>query len=202
MSQGYLACTFTTRWITAVVVVVLMAVPGVSAQSFGADRAVRGDCGAVVASAAQGLAAGAPTGTVGMRVLKPHLTLAGPVSRVPADTPPNLRPGQYEAIVEGSVPGSPVKMPPQTNTVCVDPKNFATKPPVPSGQDCTVSEYKSTGNKATFVQTCKGSEGITTRRGEVTFAGESYAGVMETKFPSGRTLNIKWTAKRIGDCPK
>jgi uncharacterized protein DUF3617 len=101
-----------------------------------------------------------------------------------------------------SMVGNSVKMPPQTHTVCVDPKNFAKNPGVPSGQDCTVSDYKQTGNKATFVRTCKMSDGIMTQRAEVTFAGESYSGVMEMKTPSGRTSIIKWTAKWIGECPK
>jgi hypothetical protein len=195
-----LATAWTSPVGPAVVVAILMAAPSVSAQSSTADRPVHGSCIAIATAAVRGVTGRAAVGVAGVSGLTRHLTRAGSPLRALAETV-NLRPGKYEVIVEMSMPGGPVKIPPQNSIVCVDPKNFDKKPlPNPTGTECTVSDYQQAGDKATFIRTCKGSEGITTQRAEVIFAWESYNGVMETKHPSGRASTIKWTGKRIGEC--
>jgi hypothetical protein len=36
----------------------------------------------------------------------------------------------------------------------------------------------------------------------MTFASESFSGIMKSKDQDGRTMTIKTTAKRIGECTK
>jgi hypothetical protein len=117
----------------------------------------------------------------------------------------NLQPGKYETISEISMPGSPMKPTPVQGVACITTqdltmKDFAKKLPTAPGDECTVSDPQLTGNKGTFTRTCKGSKGTVTQRVTVTFASDSYNGVMEMKNDSGRTWTIKWTGKRVGEC--
>lgn len=50
----------------------------------------------------------------------------------------------------------------------------------------------------TFTRTCK--NGVFT--GEMTYAGDSFAGVSRGQDAKGRPVTMKSTARRVGDCTK
>ena len=116
------------------------------------------------------------------------------------------RDGRWEVTMEMEMPGMPMKMPPMKTIQCVT-KEQADDPnqSVPKGQpdkngDCKVSDYKVAGNKVTWTTTCTGKN-ASTSTGEMTYAGDSYTGVMKTK--TGDTeMTMKYAGKRLGDCTK
>jgi hypothetical protein len=62
-----------------------------------------------------------------------------------------------------------------------------------------VSDYKVTDNKVTWKMACTGREAMT-GEGEMTFAGDSYTGLMKMMMPQG-SMAMTMSGKRLGDCP-
>src|SRR3974390_3192675 len=114
---------------------------------------------------------------------------------LPARGQSALKPGSYETTTEMSMQG--MTMPPQKGVVCVkssDPREFANRP----GSQCKISNYKATGNKATFTTTCPNA----TMQVETTFTADSYVTVVTMAGANGPAHSMRMTAKRIGDCAK
>lgn len=115
------------------------------------------------------------------------------------------RDGRWEVKTEMEMPGMPMKMPAMTTTQCItreqadDPQRS-----VPQGRgapnNCKVSDYKVTGNKVTWSMKCEGPEAMS-GTGEITYGENTYEGVMKMER-EGQTMTMKYTGKRLGDCPK
>ena len=115
------------------------------------------------------------------------------------------RDGRWEVKTEMEMPGMPMKMPAMTTTQCItreqadDPQQS-----VPQGRgapnNCKVSDYKITGNKVTWSMKCVGPEAMS-GTGEITYGENTYDGVMKMER-EGQTMTMKYTGKRLGDCPK
>ena len=115
------------------------------------------------------------------------------------------RDGRWEVKTEMEMPGMPMKMPAMTTTQCItreqadDPQRS-----VPQGRgapnNCKVSDYKVTGNKVTWSMKCEGPEAMS-GTGEITYGDNTYDGVMKM-VREGQTMTMKYTGKRLGDCPK
>jgi hypothetical protein len=115
------------------------------------------------------------------------------------------RDGRWEVKTETEMPGMPMKMPAMTTTQCItreqadDPQRS-----VPQGRgapnNCKVSDYKVTGNKVTWSMKCEGPEAMS-GTGEITYGENTYDGVMKM-VREGQAMTMKYTGKRLGDCPK
>lgn len=122
-----------------------------------------------------------------------------------------MRPGQWETTTQMQMPNMPagVQMPAMKNTQCITPdqaKDPASAVPRQSGRgrggkdDCKVSDYKMTGNTATWMMACTSPDKMTAT-GEMTFGDDSYTSTMKMVMAQGE-MTMKTTGKRIGDCPK
>lgn len=114
----------------------------------------------------------------------------------------NLRPGNYEVTMEMDMPGMP-KMPPRKHEQCIasnDLKDLTSGLTAldKTNPDCKMSELKNAGNKVSFMRTCKNG----TWTSEMTYSGDSFAGISTGKDSQARPVTMKSTAKRIGDCAK
>ena len=115
------------------------------------------------------------------------------------------RDGRWEVKTEMEMPGMPMKMPAMTTTQCIT-KEQAEDPQrsVPQGRgapnNCKVSDYKVTGNKVTWSMKCEGPDAMS-GTGEITYGENTYDGVMKM-VREGQTMTMKYTGKRLGDCPK
>jgi hypothetical protein len=93
--------------------------------------------------------------------------------------------------------GMPMSMPASTHQVCsAEDANAAP----PSGDDkCVSSNYKRTGNKATWAVSCAGDMNMK-GEGQIEFQGDdSYAG--EIKLAGGpAAMTIKISGKKLGAC--
>ena len=119
-----------------------------------------------------------------------------------AQTPAPMKPGNYEISMKMAMQG--MDMPPMTQTQCIteamvkDPQSAI--PKGPGGGDCKASDYKFSGNTATFKMTCTQPVPMV-MLGEMKYSGDSYAGTM-TVDASGQQMVIAYTAKRLGECVK
>lgn len=113
------------------------------------------------------------------------------------------RDGRWEVKTEMSMPGMSMNMPPTTQTQCItkeeaqDPQK-ALAQGGPGQEKCTVSDYKSEGNKVTWKMTCGGGMSGT---GEMVYKADTFEGVMNMEG-QGHQMVMKSTGKRLGDCIK
>lgn len=69
-------------------------------------------------------------------------------------------------------------------------------------ENCKTTDVKTTGNRMTFTTTCQDDDVRMTMSTEMTFAADSFTGVTRGKDNEGRTTTSRFTAKRVGECPK
>jgi hypothetical protein len=128
------------------------------------------------------------------------------------------RDGNWEIKMQMEMPGMPQGMPPMTMTQCItkemlsDPKNTIPGGPMAgrggrgSGMpdNCKMGDYKMDGNTATFSMKCDPPQQMS-MTGTFTYAADSYEGTVKMDADRGgqpMSMNIKYSAKRIGDCSK
>jgi hypothetical protein len=124
-----------------------------------------------------------------------------------AQTSP-VRPGRWEVVMQMQMPNSPVQLPEMKTTQCVTPeqvKDPASALPQATGgrggqTDCKVSNYKVSGNTATWQMSCTKPQAITSE-GQMTFTADTYDGTIKTDMAQG-VMTMKVAGKRLGDCEK
>jgi len=104
----------------------------------------------------------------------------------------------WEVTSKMSMEGMPMEMPAQTTKVCAT--KVWTKPPGGDNprQKCTRSEYKTTGDKITWTESCASPS--MTGKGEITRQGnDAYTGTIQYASEQGN-MTIKLTGRKIGGC--
>ncbi len=118
-----------------------------------------------------------------------------------ADGP--ARQGQWQITVKTEIPGMPMAMPPMTHTQCVSDENAIPQQAEPN-QECQVLENKVEGNRLTWKMVCQDGETRAESAGSITYAGDTFAGAVETVITepgeTPMTVTNKMTGKRVGDC--
>jgi hypothetical protein len=132
--------------------------------------------------------------------------LVASVSQVAfAQTQLPLREGNWELTVQVEMPGMPMKMPDVKDTRCLtrdmlkDPAAAVPSASPGSNNDCKVSDYQTTGNKATWKMVCTVPMPIS-GSGEITYAGDTYTGSITVSM-GGTPAVMNFSGKRLGDCP-
>lgn len=124
------------------------------------------------------------------------------------------RDGNWEVTVEMSMPGMPagMAMPPMKVTQCVtpqdaqDPQKLVPRQGQQSSDmgNCTVSDYKTEGNKISWKMACTGKQKMT-GTAEYVYGADSYQGTMLMNMEGGNmpgAMTMKYSGKRLGDCAK
>lgn len=118
-----------------------------------------------------------------------------------------IRPGRWEVTMQMQMAGSPIQMPEMKTTRCVTPEDAKdptrSLPSGPEGRggqksDCKVSDYKVSGNTASWKMACTTPQAMT-GTGEMTFTDDSYTGTLKTDMAQGQ-MTMKMAGKRLGDC--
>ena len=121
-----------------------------------------------------------------------------------AQTP--VREGNWEVTMQMEMPGVDVKLPDFKSTQCItkeqlkDPAQALPQGIQDKNNDCKVSDYKPSGNKATWKLTCTIPVPIS-GSGEITYTGDTYDGSMTMTTGAG-DMTMKYKGKRLGDCVK
>ena len=120
---------------------------------------------------------------------------------------PNMKEGLWEMVTKMEMAGMP-SMPPQTMQRCVTKADLAdptkTTPGAQGDKQCKISDYKLSGNTASWKVACAGESGMT-GTGSITYAGTSYNGTQTMSMkvdgkPHNMTMNF--SARHLGDCKK
>lgn len=138
--------------------------------------------------------------------MKPVIILvAGLAAGAVAAAPPAMKPGLWEVTMSMEMSGMPQSMPATTVKHCYRPEEVKDlRKTLPKQQgDCQVSDWKQTGNTASWKMSCSGQMPMT-MTGNMTYDGDRYGGVIRaTLNHGGQTMNMtqKIDARRLGDCP-
>ena len=119
------------------------------------------------------------------------------------------RDGKWEVTMQMEMPGMPMAMPATSTTQCITPAdaNDPQKAMPPQGRgrgdnpnNCQVSDYKTEGNKVSWSMNCQGQQPMT-GTGEFVYTADAYTGTIKMDMSGRGTMNMKYTGKRVGDCP-
>jgi hypothetical protein len=143
-----------------------------------------------------------------MRIILSSLLVCGAAATVVLAAQNPMRPGNWETTMKMEMPGMPAGagMPPMKSTQCITAAELTKDPAtgLPRGaagqKNCTVSDYKATGNVVSWKMACTGQMAMT-GTGELTFKGDSYEGVMKMSMAQGE-MTMHMAGKRAGDCPE
>lgn len=117
----------------------------------------------------------------------------------------DMKEGLWEISIAMEMPGMPFGMPPMKQNHCYTKKELEeSKNAVPkSDEQCKITDYKLSGNKASWVTQCKG-ENAMSGAGEIIFKGDSYDATvkMKGKDSDGGAMEMIQHIKgrRIGNC--
>lgn len=118
--------------------------------------------------------------------------------------PPNMQPGLWEITTKMEMPGMPMQMPPQTVRHCYKKEDIKeSKDALPADKTCKLEDLQQSGNTVRWKVACQTDSGPMNGNGEITYAGQSYAGSMTMNGKvDGQPINMtnKYSAKRLGDC--
>lgn len=111
----------------------------------------------------------------------------------------SFKPGKWEITSEMEMTGG-MKMPSHTSTQCMTKNNIIPQNTQP-GQECVVTETKTTGNTITWTMECKGQQGDMKGVGKITYNGDTFEGemVMSMSMANMKIIN-KMKGHRIGNC--
>ncbi len=111
-----------------------------------------------------------------------------------------VREGLWEITSQTEMPGMPSRIPPSTVTHCYTKEEVSDqKKMIARDKNCTVTDYKMSGNKVTWAMKCTG-KGAGTFTGETVFGNDAYTSTMKMNT-QGHNIKVKVKARRIGDCP-
>lgn len=114
-----------------------------------------------------------------------------------------MRPGKWELTSTSEMSGMPMQMkiPPITFAMCID-KQIPDKPPIAADKTCKFSNYKVTGDTASWKMECAG-HGKMMGEGSIQFKGDTYTGNSNLVMKmGGMSMQMKntYSGKRLGDC--
>ncbi len=113
----------------------------------------------------------------------------------------SIRDGYWEVTSQAEMPGMPMKIPASTIMHCYSKEDVKDhKKVIARDKNCTLTDYKMTGNKVTWAMKCTG-ESAGTYNGETQFSQDSYASIMKMKT-QGQNMTVKVKGRRVGECPK
>lgn len=129
------------------------------------------------------------------------MILLSTISFAFAGSKPNIQEGLWEITSTMSMPG--MQMPPMVHQQCLSEKDLVPQSKQP-GQDCKITDVKVVGDTVSWKISCTGQGGDMKGTGTTTYKGSSFDGTMTMTMggPSGTTVTMKMSGRRIGKCNK
>jgi len=113
----------------------------------------------------------------------------------------SIRDGYWEVTSQTEMPGMPMKIPASTIKHCYSKEDVKDqKKVIARDKNCTMTDYKISGDKVTWAMKCTG-QSAGTFNGETIFSADAYISTMKMKT-QGQNMMVKVKGKRIGECPK
>ena len=113
-----------------------------------------------------------------------------------------FNPGRWETTMTRTNPmtGDPIT---ETRVECVKEDKFDPASMMEGADDCDLSRNSVDGDTLVFQMECNMQGGSATIEGQFQTDGETGKGNMDMTINAGgmnMTMNMNWTAKRLGDC--
>jgi len=108
----------------------------------------------------------------------------------------------WQVTTKVEMPGMPMAMPEQTQTVCLQQGRQREEELVPKDKNCRMTDVRQTGNRTTFTVVCEGKDRMT-GTGDITSSPDSYQGTMRMQGTmDGQPVNMTQTfsGRRTGAC--
>jgi len=113
----------------------------------------------------------------------------------------SIREGYWEVTSQTEMPGMPMKIPSSTIKHCYTKEDVKDqKKVIARDKNCTMTDYRVSGNKVTWAMKCTG-QSAGTFNGETSFSTDAYTSTMKMKT-QGHNMTVKVKGKRVGECPK
>lgn len=113
----------------------------------------------------------------------------------------SIRDGYWEVTSQTEMPGMPMKIPASTIKHCYTKEDVKDqKKVIARDKNCTMTDYKVSGNKVTWAMKCTG-QSAGTFSGETVFSPDAYTSTMKMNS-QGQNMTVKVKGKRVGECPK
>jgi hypothetical protein len=121
----------------------------------------------------------------------------------------NMKEGNWETTIAMEMEGMPFPMPPVTSKVtqCITKKDLVPRT-ANKEQKCDIKDQKISGNKVSWRMVCVDKNGTMEGQGEITYAGNSYQGMVKTKTilkdnpNEAMTSTMKLNGRWLGACSK
>lgn len=112
----------------------------------------------------------------------------------------NMREGLWEITSLSEMPGMPMKVPATTIRHCYTKEDVKDqKKVIAREKNCTLTDYKVSGNKVTWAMKCTG-QNAGSFKGETIFSSDAYSSIMKMKT-QGYAMTMRVKGKRVGACP-
>jgi hypothetical protein len=121
---------------------------------------------------------------------------------VPVAASPQGTDELWQVTTKVEMPGMPMAMPEQTQTVCLQKGQQREEGMVPKDKNCRMTDVKQSGNRTTFTVVCEGKDGMT-GTGDITSSPDSYRGTMRMQGTmDGQPVNMtqSFSGRRTGTC--
>ena len=108
----------------------------------------------------------------------------------------------WQVTTKVEMPGMPMAMPEQTQTVCLQKGQQREEGMVPKDQNCRMTDVRRSGDRTTFTIVCEGKDRMT-GSGDITATSDSYRGTMRMQGTTdGQPVNMtqSFSGKRTGTC--
>jgi len=116
-----------------------------------------------------------------------------------ADSGPNMKEGLWEITTKMQMQG--MDMPPVTHTQCITKNDLVPQGSQQPGQECKITDVKTSGNTVTWTMKCTGQGGEVIGSGEITYSGDRFKGTMTITMSRGNMeMSSHLSGKRIGKC--
>lgn len=113
----------------------------------------------------------------------------------------SIRDGYWEVTSQTEMPGMPMKIPASTIKHCYTKEDVKDqKKVIARDKNCTMTDYKVSGNKVTWAMKCTG-QSAGTFSGETVFSPDAYTSTMKMNS-QGQNMTVRVKGKRVGECPK
>ncbi len=108
----------------------------------------------------------------------------------------------WQVTTKVEMPGLPMAMPEQTQTVCLQKGRQREEEMVPKDKNCRMTDVRQSGNRTTYTIICEGKDRMT-GTGDITSSADSYRGTMRIQGTmDGQPVNMTQTfsGRRTGAC--
>jgi hypothetical protein len=111
---------------------------------------------------------------------------------------PNMKEGLWEITTQMEVSGMTMQMPPHTHIQCLTKKDMVPQKHQKGEDECKITKQKIKEDTVSWIAECNTSEGTMYFSGKITYAGNTFSGVMKMKDTGSKMSGMEMTQRISG----